>query len=80
VYGRISGRLTASRLSEYFRRLTPAQFATLRTSPVREASGEKILAVPVLAEWLARELGLTAVIEVPAEMPNGFVLSRAGGS
>jgi hypothetical protein len=78
VYGEISGRLMATRMAEYLRRLTPAEFARLRTSPVREASGEKILAVPVLAEWLARELGLRTVIEVPAEMPNGFVLARVG--
>ena len=80
AYGEISARFPASRVAGYLGGLTAADFLALRTSPIREMYGERTLVVPVLVDWLARELGLATIVVVPAEMPNGFVLARAGGA
>lgn len=76
-FGPMTTVLTPAEVDVFFAKvMTPADFDALRMKPVREIYGEKALANTVLADTLIEQLGLTAVVLVPQEMPAGYILSK----
>ena len=68
--------LAPTELAAYLRGISPADFQTLKSEPVRGLYGQKALVVPALADLLLRELGGTRVVSVPQEVTTGHILTK----
>jgi hypothetical protein len=66
----------AAEVATYLRGIRPADFAALKSQPVRGLYGEKALVVPALVDLLLRELGATRLVTVPQEVTTGHVLRK----
>ena len=63
-------------IAAYFRGIRPADFAALKSDPVRGLYGPKALVNPALADLLLRELGGHRLVTVPQETTTGHILTR----
>ena len=69
--------ITPSALATWFKTIVgPADYAALRSPPVRDPYGEKALANTVLLDLLVQKLGLSSISLVPQEMPAGYILAK----
>jgi hypothetical protein len=76
MYGDITTVLTPAELAKWFMDVKADDFMTLRNGMPRTLYGEKLLANTVLLDTLRTELGLTASVLVPQEMPVGYILAK----
>jgi hypothetical protein len=68
--------IVAQEITAFFAGLSPGDFRSLSTDPVRGAYGQKAMVVPALVDLLVRELGLNRLVMVPQEMTTGYILAK----
>ena len=62
-------------LNDYLRGITPQDFKTLKSEPVRSLYGQRAMVVPVLLRLLIRELEPQRVIMSAQEATTGYILA-----
>ncbi|HMA91192.1 MAG TPA: hypothetical protein VKP30_00840, partial [Polyangiaceae bacterium] len=77
TYGEIMSVLLPADLNNFFTTIMTADsFLALRTDPIRSLYGESALSNAALLDTLVKELGVTAIVGVPQEMPTGYILAK----
>jgi hypothetical protein len=74
--GQISAIIMPPALAAFPGTISAEDFAKLRTSPIRDLYGDKLLTNAALIDELVTELGLSRAVLVPQELPAGYILAR----
>jgi len=56
--------------------MTGDDFGKLRVNHIRDLYGDMLMVNSALIDLLATELGLTAAVLVPQELPAGYLLTK----
>jgi hypothetical protein len=74
--GQVSGLLMPATLAGFPATVMADDFSKLRTSPIRDIYGDKLLTNAALIDFLLSELGINNAVLVPQELPAGFILAK----
>jgi hypothetical protein len=74
--GQISAVVMPSALAAFPATIMADDFTKLRTSPVRDLYGDKLLTNAALIDYLVSTLGLSNAVLVPQELPAGYILAK----
>ena len=75
--GQVSGLLMPAILAAFPGTITADDFTKLRTAPIRDLYGDKVLTNTALIDFLVTELGVTTAVLVPQELPAGYILAKS---